>query len=46
MTLDILDSQVQTIRSVLNPEELGHLGTVADVWVLGRELKQARRPSN
>jgi RNA polymerase sigma-70 factor (ECF subfamily) len=45
-TLDILDGQVQTIRSVLNPDKLGHLGAVADAWALGRELNQARRPSD
>jgi RNA polymerase sigma-70 factor (ECF subfamily) len=45
-TLDILDGQVQTIRSVLNPDKLGHLGPVADAWALSRELNQARRPNN
>jgi RNA polymerase sigma-70 factor (ECF subfamily) len=46
LTLDILDGQVQTIRSVLNPDKLGHLGPVADAWALSRELNQARRPNN
>ena len=45
-TLDILDGQIQTIRSVLNPDKLGHLGPVADAWALSRELNQARRPNN
>jgi RNA polymerase sigma-70 factor (ECF subfamily) len=45
-TLDILDGQVQTIRSVLNPDKLGHLGPVADARALRRELNQARRPNN
>jgi RNA polymerase sigma-70 factor (ECF subfamily) len=45
-TLDILDGQVQTIRSVLNPDKLGHLGSVADAWALSRELSRARRPNN
>ena len=45
-TLDILGGQVQTIRSVLNPDKLGHLGPVADAWALSRELNQARRPNN
>jgi len=45
-TLDILDGQVQTIRSMLNPDKLGHLGPVADAWALSRELNQARRPNN
>ena len=38
---DIADGQVQTIRSVINPEKLGHLGPLADV----RELWRARRPA-
>ncbi len=42
-TLDILDGQVQTIRSVLNPDKLGHLGPVADPWALAREANRARR---
>jgi len=29
--LDIADGMVQTIRSVVNPDKLGHLGTVSDV---------------
>jgi RNA polymerase sigma-70 factor (ECF subfamily) len=37
--LDIADGQIQGIRSVVNPEKLGHIGPVADVWALlrGRE---------
>jgi RNA polymerase sigma-70 factor (TIGR02957 family) len=31
MALDIADGQVQAIRSIVNPEKLGHLGEVADV---------------
>src|ERR671910_864031 len=31
MALDIADGQVQGIRSVVNPDKLGHLGEVADV---------------
>ena len=44
MALDILDGQIQTIRSVTNPDKLGHLGQVADAWAVAREMKQARRP--
>ena len=33
-TLDIADGQVQTVRSVINPEKLGHLGPLADVAAL------------
>jgi RNA polymerase sigma-70 factor (ECF subfamily) len=33
-TLDIADGQVQTVRSVTNPEKLGHLGPLADIAAL------------
>ncbi|MFI6600862.1 hypothetical protein ACIBHX_31830 [Nonomuraea sp. NPDC050536] len=42
-TLDILDGRIQTIRSVINPDKLGHLGPVADVRAVIREKNQARR---
>ena len=42
-TLDILDGQIQTIRSVINPDKLGHVGPVADAWAVLREAYQARR---
>ncbi|GAB2700560.1 RNA polymerase sigma-70 factor [Kitasatospora kifunensis] len=43
LALDVLDGQIQTIRSVMNPDKLGHLGPVADAWALKRESQQARR---
>lgn len=46
LVLDVLDGQIQTIRGVTNPEKLGHLGPVADVWAIDREMKQARRSRN
>jgi hypothetical protein len=45
-TLDILDGRIQTIRSVINPDKLGHLGPVADAWAVAREANQARRPTD
>ena len=45
LALDILDEQIQTIRSVSNPDKLGHLGPVADAWAVAREVNQARRPA-
>ena len=42
VTLDLLDGQIQTIRSVTNPDKLGHLGTVADAWAIAREVNRAR----
>ncbi|MFC8130344.1 RNA polymerase sigma-70 factor [Streptomyces sp. NPDC057302] len=44
MVLEVLDGQIQTIRSVLNPDKLGHVGPVADAWALHREANAARRP--
>ena len=44
LTLDVLDGQIQTIRSVSNPDKLGHVGPVADAWAVAREVNQARRP--
>ena len=45
-TLDVLDGRIQTIRSVQNPDKLGHVGPVADAWAVLREVKQARRPTD
>jgi RNA polymerase sigma-70 factor (ECF subfamily) len=42
-TLDVLGGRIQTIRSVVNPDKLGHVGPVADAWAVAREMKQARR---
>ena len=43
LTLDVLDGQIQAIRSVSNPDKLGHVGPVADAWAIAREANQARR---
>jgi RNA polymerase sigma-70 factor (ECF subfamily) len=43
LTLDVLNGRIQTIRSVVNPDKLGHVGPVADAWAIAREVKQARR---
>ncbi|MEU6550500.1 RNA polymerase sigma-70 factor [Streptomyces sp. NPDC046915] len=43
LALDVLDGRIQTIRSVINPDKLGHLGPVADAWAIDREVRQARR---
>jgi RNA polymerase sigma-70 factor (ECF subfamily) len=46
LTFDVLGGRIQTIRSVVNPDKLGHLGPVADAWAVAREVKQARRPTD
>jgi RNA polymerase sigma-70 factor (TIGR02957 family) len=43
MGLDIADGQIQTIRSIVNPEKLGHLGPVADAREL---LARIRDPDS
>ncbi|MER7274760.1 RNA polymerase sigma-70 factor [Dactylosporangium sp. NPDC000244] len=45
-TLDILDGQIVTIRAVINPDKLGHVGPVADAWAVLREATRARRPTD
>jgi RNA polymerase sigma-70 factor (ECF subfamily) len=43
LTLEVLDGRIQAIRSVHNPDKLGHIGPVADAWAVRREMIQARR---
>ncbi|MEX0170654.1 RNA polymerase sigma-70 factor [Streptomyces sp. LMG1-1-1.1] len=43
IALDVLDGRIQTIRAVLNPDKLDHLGPVADAWAITRELHRIRR---
>jgi RNA polymerase sigma-70 factor, ECF subfamily len=44
LVLDILDGRIQTIRGVINPDKLGHVGPVADAWAILHEAAQVRRP--
>jgi RNA polymerase sigma-70 factor (ECF subfamily) len=46
LVLDVLEGQIQTIRSVINPDKLRHVGPVADAWAVAREVNQARRPTD
>jgi RNA polymerase sigma-70 factor (ECF subfamily) len=41
--IEVLDGQIQAIRTVLNPDKLGHVGPVADAWAVVEEANQARR---
>ena len=36
MTLDVAEGQIQGVRSIVNPDELRHLGPVADLGALLR----------
>lgn len=42
-TLDIVEGRVQTIRAVINPDKLEHLGPVSDAWAVLRETLESRR---
>jgi RNA polymerase sigma-70 factor (ECF subfamily) len=42
-TLDIADGRIQTIRTVVNPDKLRHVGPVADAWAVVHETYEARR---
>ncbi|MET7759189.1 RNA polymerase sigma-70 factor [Streptomyces sp. NPDC005389] len=42
-TIDFLDGRVQAIRTVSNPEKLGHMGPVADAWTVLRDMRQAMK---
>jgi RNA polymerase sigma-70 factor (ECF subfamily) len=44
--LDILDGQIQTIRTVTNPDKLGHVGLVGDAWAAAREANHASQPTD
>jgi len=43
LSLDIVDGAIQTVRAVLNPDKLAHLGPVADAWDVVHETTRARR---
>ncbi|MFJ4337805.1 RNA polymerase sigma-70 factor [Streptomyces sp. NPDC088915] len=42
LALETHAGRIQTIRSIINPDKLTHLGPVADAWAVDRELKRTR----
>lgn len=42
-TLEIAEDRVQTIRTMINPDKLGHVGEVADAWAVVRQTLDRRR---
>jgi RNA polymerase sigma-70 factor (ECF subfamily) len=42
VTIDVAAGVVQTVRSIINPDKLRHLGPLADVGALLRELSEQR----
>lgn len=43
LAFEMLDGRISTIRSLVNPDKLAHLGPVADAWAITREIREARR---
>jgi RNA polymerase sigma-70 factor (ECF subfamily) len=43
MAFDVLEGRIQTVRGVINPDKLHHLGPVADARALQQEVIRARR---
>jgi RNA polymerase sigma-70 factor (ECF subfamily) len=43
MMLDVLDGRIQTIRTIVNPDKLEHLGPVADAWAMRERMLELRR---
>ncbi|MFC5827127.1 RNA polymerase sigma-70 factor [Nonomuraea insulae] len=46
LSLSIYDGRVQTIRAVVNPDKLRHMGPVADAWTVARDTQRARRAAD
>jgi len=42
----VLGGRIQMIRTVLNPDKLGHVGPVADAWAVLREANRVRRSTD
>ena len=42
ISLDIADGVIQTVRSIVNPDKLGHLGPLADLAKLAEDAKAAK----
>ncbi|HEU4572761.1 MAG TPA: RNA polymerase sigma-70 factor [Candidatus Limnocylindrales bacterium] len=45
-SFEVVDGLVRSVRSVINPDKLRHLGPVADVRALGRELGRRAREAD
>lgn len=42
-TLDIVNGRIHTIRTVNNPDKLGHVGQVGQAWATLRDAEQGHR---
>ncbi|ANY07243.1 RNA polymerase sigma-70 factor [Pseudonocardia sp. HH130630-07] len=45
LVLEVADGRITAVRSVLNPDKLGHLGPVGDAWAVHREIVGSGRPT-
>jgi RNA polymerase sigma-70 factor (ECF subfamily) len=43
LVLEVAGGRVRTVRTVINPDKLDHLGPVADAWAVDREVRRVRR---
>ncbi|MEV0256025.1 RNA polymerase sigma-70 factor [Streptomyces sp. NPDC050732] len=43
LSLDVADERIRAVRLMINPDKLGHLGPVADVWAVDRETRHLMR---
>jgi hypothetical protein len=39
------EGEIGSLRSVINPDKLGHVGAVTETWAVLREANQTRRPT-
>lgn len=46
MTLDVTEARLRRIRSMINPDKLGHVGPVGDAWSVSSELGRRGRRTN
>lgn len=46
LVLEVLDGQIRTVRTLSNPDKIGHIGPVGDAWAVAREVKRARSRPN
>lgn len=43
MQLDVLDGRIHTVRTIVNPDKLAHLGPAGDVWAIRDRVLELRR---
>ena len=46
LALEVADGRIRSLLAVINPDKLGHVGPVADVWAVNDEVRRAGRRSH